>query len=302
MSLLVGLVACTSWGGPVGSGPGPAPGDSAPGRDTAAPGDTGTSDSGGRGDSGETGTVYDEGDGPYAVDSDDAKVGGQAVTWFVPRGAGDAPPVIWSHGFARSRAYHTEAARHAASWGLLVVTVDLPSPYGGHEENGQFLAKDLLPAALDRAEAGERWAFVGHSAGGLASVLAAAEVGAGAVVGLDAVDYDDLGRDAARDVTAPTLRLVGEPSACNASGNGRDWSLGGTDWLVEVPGASHCDFEDPTDALCTVVCGAEDSGRQDVVGEYATAWLVHQLLGGADGWVGGAEADADRDAGRIDFD
>lgn len=292
MILVASFVACTS---PVDR--------AAIARDSGGIEDSGgTGDSGGDIDSSEPPITYAEGDGPYAVDSEDAKVSGQAATWFVPRGASGAPVVLWSHGFARSRAYHAEAARHAASWGLLVVTVDLPSPYGGHEENAQFLAEDLLPAALDRAEAGEQWAFVGHSAGGLAAVLAAAEVGAGAVVGLDAVDDDDLGRDAARRVSAPTLRLVGEPSACNASGNGRDWSMGGTDWLVEVPGASHCDFENPTDSLCTMVCGAEDAARQAVVGEYATAWLVHALLGGAEAWVGGAEANADRDDGRIDFD
>lgn len=209
---------------------------------------------------------------------------------------------MWAHGFARSRALHEEAARHAASWGLVVVTVDLPEPYGGHEANGSFLAGDLLTAALARPEADGRWAFVGHSAGGLAAVLAAAEVGADAVVGLDAVDYNDLGRDAARDVTAPTLRLVGEPSTCNASGNGRDWTLGGTEWMVEVPGASHCDFENPTDSWCTAVCGAADAARQDVVGEYATAWLVYTLLGGAEAWIGGDEAEADRDGGRVDYD
>ncbi|MBM4393181.1 MAG: hypothetical protein FJ090_18815 [Deltaproteobacteria bacterium] len=305
MVLLAALFACTApVDGAGGTGDSGVPGDtSAPPGDTSAPADTADpEDTSDPEDSGEPPLTYDEGDGPYDVTTEDGKVSGQGVTWFSPRGLSAAPVVMWAHGFARSRAFHHDSARHAATWGLVVVTVDLPEPYGGHEANGAFLADELLTAALARPEADGRWAFVGHSAGGLAAVLAAAEVGADAVVGLDAVDYDDLGRDAARQVTAPTLRLVGEPSACNASGNGRDWSLGGTDWMVEVPRASHCDFESPTDTLCSAVCGSADSARQEVVGEYAAAWLVYTLLGGAEAWVEGAEAQADRQDGRIDYD
>lgn len=300
--MILVLLACT-----------PAPG-SAGGSFTADTGhaeDSGGSDSAGETgmDSGEdsasdsgadTGVAYAEGDGPYAVEESGGKVGGRAVTWFFPAGADAAPVVIWSHGTSRSKAQHVDAARHAASWGLVVVTPDLPVSFGGHEENAAFLTDDLLPEALARGEANGKWAFVGHSAGGLASFLAAADVGADAVVGLDAVDAEDLGAEAAPSIVAPVLRLVGEPSACNASGNAREWAPGGTDWMVAVPGASHCDFESPTDGICTMICGANDAGRQDVVGEYATAWLVHHLLGGADAWIGGSEFDDDERAGRVE--
>jgi pimeloyl-ACP methyl ester carboxylesterase len=270
------------------------------GDDTDTGGDTDTDTDTGE-DTGTVDVVYAEGNGPWQVKEEEGKVGGQEVTWFIPKGGVDLPVVLWSHGFLRNRSFHAASARHAASWGLLVVTVDLPSATGGHEENGAYLADELLPAALARSEAGGTHAFVGHSAGGLASLLAAAEVGADAVVGLDPVDASGLGEAAAPHVTAPTLRLLGEPSTCNSSGNAREWEYGGTEWTVEVPDASHCDFEDPTEPGCTAFCGADDADRHATVHEYAVAWLVHTLLGGADEWIKGTEAEADRRAGSIDY-
>jgi pimeloyl-ACP methyl ester carboxylesterase len=154
---------------------------------------------------------------------------------------------------------------------------------------------------MARPEAGGKVAFVGHSAGGLVSLLAAAEAGADAYVGLDAVDASGLGEAADGAVTAPALFLNGDPSLCNASGNNSAWTTGGDAWRVAVTDAGHCDFESDTDWICTAGCGSEDTGRQALIETYTVAWLVHHLLGGADAWVEGSEAEADRRAGRIDW-
>ena len=63
--------------------------------------------------------------------------------------------------------------------------------------------------------------YVGHSAGGLAAVIAGeSDSKTLAVIGLDLTDADEIGVGASRNLSAPLYGLLGEPSSCNASGNG----------------------------------------------------------------------------------
>ena len=246
-------------------------------------GDSGTPDSSG------PGVEYTGGTGPFAVQKETGSVAGQDVVWYTPEGSPEFA-LAWSHGFARGPEQHASVAALAASWGFLVVTPRLPS-LSDHQANADFLATDLRDAALERGAA--HFGYVGHSAGGLASLLAAADSEAWVLVGLDGVDASGLGVDAAGSVEAPALLLAGEPSTCNSSGNGRDWVPGGSVRELVVNGASHCDFESDTDGTCEAFCGAADPARQTAVQTWTMAWLVAQAGGDAGDWVaGGAQEQA----------
>lgn len=268
-------------------------------------GDSGDSGGDTGGDTGSDGPVFDGGTGPYSVSSLDDEVDGNDVTYYVPNDGAPWPVVIWSHGFTRSKENHVAAATRLASWGVLVMTPNLPSTWD-HAENGQVIAEEFLPSARSTfgSQVTDHAALVGHSAGGLASLVAASLTAVDGVVELDGVDYGDLGEVAAPLVSEPTLFLVGQSSVCNDSGSGTDWvgEVSGPEWRVDVADACHCDFESDTDWVCTTLCGANETGRQDTVQAYADAWVLHHTVGGAEDWLeGGAVAVADRSAGRISW-
>lgn len=292
------LIACSQNAVPLDSKGGGA--DSAPIPDDSGPtGDSGRSDDTGPTDDSGTpaGLVFDGGVGPYAVEVESASVAGNDVTWYVPDL--EAPPaVLWSHGFFRGPSQHSTAAAYAASWGFLVATPALPS-LTDHAANAEFVAGELRGAALGRGASAV--GLVGHSAGGMVSVVAAAQMEAFAVVTLDGTDAFGLGEDAAGDVTDPVEILAGEPSSCNSNGNGREWELAGDTRPLQILGANHCDFESDTDALCTVVCGDPDPDRQQLIQQYTVAWLLAASGGDASGWLpGGVEAESDAEAGAIE--
>ncbi len=212
-----------------------------------------------------------------------------AATAHVPQ-AVDAPAVVvLSHGFARDRAKVADLADHMASWGLTVVRPDLchAGPIGvDHEQNGVDLA--ALGAQLSE---GRPVYYVGHSAGGLASLLAATQSPeAAGHLGLDTVDVGGLGLAAAPGLTLPTGALIGMAEPCNSGGNAVGVYAAVPDARVlRLPGADHCDFESPTDALCTTFC-ADGSGPEpqtpELIIALATAWVAWRagLAPGGEAW------------------
>lgn len=238
---------------------------------------------------------YDAGSGPYRVTPSTVTWGGESVDLYTPVVDGPRPGVVWSHGFARGPQFHVAAAERAASWGFVVAAVALPS-FSDHAANGAFIADSALP----EVDAGAGVFVVGHSAGGLASLVAAAAYEVTAYVGLDPVDAEELGLATAPSVTIPALVLHGVASACNAEANSWDWPLPNA-WQVAVTDATHCDFESNTEAGCEAFCGDADAARQELIQAYAVGWLMHHSGQGADAWIeGGAQATADIAAGRIE--
>ena len=68
-----------------------------------------------------------------------------------------------------------------------------------------------------------RLVLIGTSAGGLATVLAAAKMpGLAGWIGLDPVDRTGTGSEAAAQLDAPAIVLLGGASSCNLFGSGRD--------------------------------------------------------------------------------
>ena len=174
----------------------------------------------------------------------------------------DNPPlVILGHGFARGADVMVGWAEHLSSWGVevLLPTLCHYNVFVGvdHEMNGQNMKElALLHGATDVV-------YAGHSAGGLAAIIAASQdPNASGVLGLDATDTqgipgvpDAIGQNYAGNVACPAFSIIGEPSTCNADNNGLDlFSMMDTYQAIKVVDADHCDFESPTDWICESQC------------------------------------------------
>ena len=145
--------------------------------------------------------------GPYdvlVIDGDISSSNGELISYkvFEPDQMIDSPHVILSHGFFRNQSVMTGFAEHFASWGIRVLTMNLL--------HSSFLDNDPIQDAQDlnllSNEIFERRSviYVGHSAGGLRSILAAAQdSNTVAVFGMDLVDIlvndSFLGQDYSQD-------------------------------------------------------------------------------------------------------
>lgn len=178
-----------------------------------------------------------------------------------PRG----PVALIAHGFLRTGEFMAGWADAIAREGTTAVSVDLCAsalPGGRHADNGT----DLV--ALRKALGIDAPIYVGVSAGGLAALLAASQ-DSGATRGVLLLDPTNAGgqaRSAAAKVRAPVAALVAKPQICNAWRN-IDPALETLPdaTTVRVDGASHCDFEWPTDRFCRVAClslGSDERRRR----------------------------------------
>ena len=201
----------------------------------------------------------------------------------------DGPPrgaAILSHGFTRSRGTLAGHAQALADAGVLVLTPDLPCTFDFHC-NARALAALVasLRAGGSFGAPVERVVLVGFSAGGLSSLLAADTPGVVGFVGLDPFDRSlsgeepRLGLAAAGLLRTEVLLLRAPPSRCNADAVAAPWGAAlAALWRDElIEGASHCDFESPTDWMCRLACGDADPARQQRVRQglldAAARWL-----------------------------
>jgi pimeloyl-ACP methyl ester carboxylesterase len=181
---------------------------------------------------------------------------------------------ILSHGFTRSRRTLAGHAQALADAGVLALTPDLPCTFD-FRCNARALTAlvGLLRAGGTFGVPVERVMLVGFSAGGLSSLLAADTPGVVGFVGLDPFDRtmpdeaERLGLAAAAGLRTEALLLRAPPSRCNADAVAAPWAaVLPMLWRDEViAGASHCDFESPTDWMCRLACGETDPARQQRV-------------------------------------
>jgi dienelactone hydrolase len=194
--------------------------------------------------------------------------------------AGPRPLVVVAHGFGRSRAQMAAWGAHFSGVGYATAVPDLPA-WSDHPRNGRavgalvasLLAHPPPGLALDRT----RVALVGFSAGGLATLLAAADDPRVRLwIGLDPVDRDDAGARAAHRFKGAAVILLAEPSACNAHGNARGIVevLGDRAVVTRIPGATHVDAEWPTTRMARLACGGSDERRRQQFVAAATAALA----------------------------
>lgn len=260
--------------------------------------------------------------GPFAVDQNDFTLQTLGATLFYP-GAGGVvaaggpfPGLVLGHGFARSRAQHANNGVFLASHGYVVVTVNFPNP----------LAPDFdawaaqISAALDWLEAQnadplsplfgqidtERFGVLGHSAGGMATWVAASQDNRiKATMPLDPVPAGDADLVALGAAVTNPAGWTGAPgSSCNASASyNQFYPLVQASHKAQyvLTDATHCDFEDPTNFLCTLTCGGASDARRQIWRRYTVSWLNYYLKGDTDTYyyVLGAGLVDDLAAGRL---
>lgn len=164
--------------------------------------------------------------------------------------------VVLGHGFMRSKERMAGLAESLAAAGIETVSMDFCNTRlwdGKHVQNGLDMAR------LGGHLGGERIVYAGFSAGGLAALVAAHnDPHAIGVLTLDLVDADAIGRQAAAALDVPIVAFFGDPSSCNAANNGLAAVAVAREANVkQFAGASHCDFESPTDWLCRAVCESQ---------------------------------------------
>jgi pimeloyl-ACP methyl ester carboxylesterase len=164
-----------------------------------------------------------------------------------------------------------EHAQALAAIGVLAITPDMPCTFDFRcNANAITEMVSLLRNTTTFGSSTQRVMLVGFSAGGLSSLLAADTPGVVGFVGLDSFDRvlsnetERAGITASRKLTTETLLLRAPSSRCNANAVAAPW---GSElkalWRDDlIAGASHCDFEAPSDWKCRLACGDTDPARQ----------------------------------------
>jgi len=205
--------------------------------------------------------------------------------------------VILGHGFARGPGTMTGWADHLASWGVKVLLPTL-CHYNilagvDHEKNG------LNMVELGQAYGATEVIYAGHSAGGLAAIIAGSldnnNLG---ILGLDTTDTegipgvdDFIGQLYASGVTSTAFSVRGEPSSCNSEGNGLDlFEMMPNSYKAKVGEADHCDFEYPTNFGCEINCENSQASVSDVeirslVVTFGTSAILSLAGVSEDGWI-----------------
>ena len=193
--------------------------------------------------------------------------GAADVDIYWPDTAAAAPLVIVAHGFPRHRHNMSAWGQHLAKEGFVAAVPDLPT-LSDHARNGRFISD--LRVYLCTVESWRQYidpsrvGLMGFSAGGLASLLSAADNPDLAIwVGLDPVDWKGIGAKVAPLVKCHAVVLTAEPSACNANGNARSIiaALPRCEHF-RVAGAVHVDAEWPTDWIAEAICGRSKDERR----------------------------------------
>jgi len=205
------------------------------------------------------------------------------VDLYWPGAAGPAPLVIVAHGFSRDRHNMSGWGEWLATQGMAAAVPDLPA-WSDHARNARFLTE--LREYLCSAQAWKeridpsRVALMGFSAGGLSTLLSAADSPNVALwVGLDPVESKGMGAAAAARLKCRAVVLTAEPSSCNAGGNAEEIlaALPRCErW--KVAGATHVDAEWPTSRLAELFCGDSAEARRTQFRDRATAALKEALF------------------------
>jgi predicted alpha/beta-hydrolase family hydrolase len=177
--------------------------------------------------------------------------------------------VILAHGFLRSPETMDHLAKALAASGIETACIKLKhsTPWNGsHSAN----ARDMI--ALRQALSWESVTYAGFSAGGLSALIAASEDKACTKLLLfDPVDQATLGKDSAPKVRVPTLALLCQPGPGNAHRNASAMlaAIPGCR-IVDIPDATHCDFEARPSTLCHRLTGSPPDPKRTA--------SVHEIL------------------------
>lgn len=235
----------------------------------------------------------DPGPEAFAVSALSPTGGATGGSLVVPSSPGPYPLLVLSHGFSASADNQLGWAKHFASYGFVAVVPSFPSTFSpNHAVNAgiveQLVALYINPATASAAQGkvdGAHVGLEGHSAGGLATTLAAAKVAPQAIVLFDPVDANDLAKPVYATLCSPVLDLFAGASGCNNQAGWKPFAATaqGPVLFADVVGSNHCDGEDAPRSLCGPFCGGggADAGRQKVYARWATAMFLAYLKGDA---------------------
>lgn len=185
--------------------------------------------------------------------------------------------LILAHGFLRSPQTMHHLAESFSKHGIETACIKLKrsTPLNGnHAPN----ACDII--ALREALGWQNVTYAGFSAGGLSALIAAAEdKGCAKLLLLDPVDQGTLGKDLAPAIRIPTFAILGKPGPGNAQRNASPMLAalpGGR--IIEIPEATHCDFEARPSTLCHRFTGSKpDAARTAAVHQTLFKQSIHFL-------------------------
>ena len=187
-------------------------------------------------------------DREFNVDLDQTLV----VDHFAAKSGDSLPIVVISHGNFSNKGAHRRQAKHLASWGFHVVTVESPNR-DQWLENGTRLRKFLemvhqWPRILGSNADKNRIIVVGHSFGGSAAILA---IGSGApVIGavlLDPAVVHSSVTSAMKKSDVPVVLLGADRKIFTARGRSMfRKNIAGEMIEVTVPKAAHDDAQGPS--------------------------------------------------------
>jgi dienelactone hydrolase len=222
--------------------------------------------------------------GPLATE---VKTLSSSTRVVVPRDGAAHPLLVASHGWSASGDNQIGWAKHFASWGFVVAVPSFPNPLTPDTSTNAGIIADLVSQlegalASTYAVAKGPYGLEGHSAGGLATAVAAASLAPSAVVLFDPVDKDAAGKAAYAALCAPVLDVFAGSSSCNQNAEWRGFAKDTKGELLAfgVQGSTHCDGENADRPLCGLACGGGASKeRQAVMAHYATAFFRARLAG-----------------------
>ncbi len=193
------------------------------------------------------------------------------------------PAVILTHGFSRSKKFEVHNAEYLAERGIITMTPNMTSLLPGESaqrKNIQIIQDHAAWLVLQAQTPGsllygmldpERIALAGHSAGGAVSFEAGINMqesgpNIAALCLLDAVPWSRTVARAPNLKELPFCSLRSEPSACNDYGKVLELTggLGFSGQDVRIVGATHCDAENPSDAICAVLCGGQGESQRAI--------------------------------------
>jgi dienelactone hydrolase len=228
--------------------------------------------------------------GPHEVLRGDLALIGLPGLVLTPRSGLGLPAVAFGHGWLQPPSRYLGLFRHLASWGVVVAA---PATQRGPLASHRLFAADLR-TALDvcagvRLGDGDisvdesRLGMAGHSTGGGAAVLAAADdPRVRAVATLAASQTKPFATDAAARCAMPSLHLAGgqdlvAPSVGHARLIAANW--GGEAQLRTLPKADHMAFTEGRHWTGLVIPGSSNHGALRLTRALLTAFFLVHLAG-----------------------
>jgi dienelactone hydrolase len=228
--------------------------------------------------------------GPHEILRGDLALIGLPGLVLTPRSGLGLPAVAFGHGWLQPPDRYLGLMRHLASWGIVVAA---PGTQRGPLASHRLFAADLRTAldvcvgvrlgAGDISVDGSRLGLAGHSTGGGAAVLAAADdKRVHAVATLAASQTKPFATDAASRCAMPSLHLAGgRDVVAPAVGHSRliaaNW--GGEAQFRTLPKVDHLGFVEGKHWSGLLIPGSSDHGALRLSRALLTAFFLVHLAG-----------------------